>query len=139
MVVGEALQFLGVGVELAIEVLDAAPVAEAVLRVMIDEGMIEQLVHGFYAQVREDPLLGPVFGAHVKDWGTHLPKMVDFWSSALRKTARYRGTPIEAIQEFQVITNQFDAEFGRTAGAIVGKALWEGRFALEEALEHAGA
>jgi Carboxypeptidase regulatory-like domain len=28
-------------------------------------------------------------------------------------------TPIEAIQEFQVITNQFDAEFGRTTGAIV--------------------
>ena len=28
-------------------------------------------------------------------------------------------TPIEAIQEFQVITNQFDAEFGRTAGAVV--------------------
>jgi hypothetical protein len=28
-------------------------------------------------------------------------------------------TPIEAIQEFQVITNQFDAEFGRTSGAIV--------------------
>ena len=28
-------------------------------------------------------------------------------------------TPIEAIQEFQVITNQYDAEFGRTSGAIV--------------------
>ena len=28
-------------------------------------------------------------------------------------------TPIEAIQEFQVLTNQFDAEFGRTAGAVV--------------------
>jgi outer membrane receptor protein involved in Fe transport len=28
-------------------------------------------------------------------------------------------TPIEAIQEFQVITNQFDAEFGRTTGAVV--------------------
>src|SRR6476660_6673757 len=28
-------------------------------------------------------------------------------------------TPIEAIQEFQVITNQFDAEFGRTSGAII--------------------
>jgi hypothetical protein len=27
-------------------------------------------------------------------------------------------TPIEAIQEFQVITNQFDAEFGRTTGAV---------------------
>ena len=28
-------------------------------------------------------------------------------------------TPIEAIQEFQVITNQFDAEFGRTSGAVI--------------------
>ncbi len=28
-------------------------------------------------------------------------------------------TPIEAIQEFQVLTNQFDAEFGRTAGAVI--------------------
>ena len=28
-------------------------------------------------------------------------------------------TPIEAIQEFQVITDQYDAEFGRTSGAIV--------------------
>ena len=41
-------------------------------------------------------------------------------------------TPIEAIQEFQVITNQFDAEFGRTTGAIVnavtksGTNIWHG-------------
>src|SRR5580765_2059675 len=28
-------------------------------------------------------------------------------------------TPIEAVQEFQVLTNQFDAEFGRTAGAVI--------------------
>jgi hypothetical protein len=28
-------------------------------------------------------------------------------------------TPLEAIQEFQVLTNQFDAEFGRTTGAVV--------------------
>ena len=28
-------------------------------------------------------------------------------------------TPLEAIQEFQVITNQFDAEYGRTSGAVV--------------------
>ena len=27
-------------------------------------------------------------------------------------------TPIEAVQEFQVLTNQFDAEFGRTTGAV---------------------
>ena len=41
-------------------------------------------------------------------------------------------TPIEAIQEFQVITNQFDAEFGRTTGAVVnavtksGTNTWHG-------------
>jgi hypothetical protein len=28
-------------------------------------------------------------------------------------------TPLEAIAEFQVITNQYDAEFGRTTGAII--------------------
>ena len=28
-------------------------------------------------------------------------------------------TPLEAVAEFQVITNQYDAEFGRTTGAII--------------------
>ena len=28
-------------------------------------------------------------------------------------------TAIESVQEFQVITNQFDAQFGRTTGAII--------------------
>ena len=28
-------------------------------------------------------------------------------------------TPIEAVQEFKVLTNQFDAEFGRTNGACI--------------------
>ena len=60
------------------------------------EEEIRWLVTAFYTAVRADPLLGPVFAAHVKDWDSHLPKMVDFWSSALRKTARYRGTPMPA-------------------------------------------
>ena len=60
------------------------------------EEEINHLVHAFYTAVRGDALLGPVFAAHVKDWSHHLPKMVDFWSSALRRTARYRGTPMPA-------------------------------------------
>lgn len=58
------------------------------------EPEIAALVDAFYARVRADSELGPVFAAHVSDWTHHLPKMVDFWSSALRKTARYRGTPM---------------------------------------------
>ena len=58
------------------------------------EEEVHRLVHGFYAQVRQDPELGPVFDAHIQDWDPHLAKMVDFWSSALRGTARFRGTPM---------------------------------------------
>ncbi|MEX2663122.1 MAG: TonB-dependent receptor, partial [Vicinamibacterales bacterium] len=35
-------------------------------------------------------------------------------------------TPIESVQEFQVITNQFDAEFGRTTGAIINAVTKQG-------------
>lgn len=35
-------------------------------------------------------------------------------------------TAIESIQEFQVITNQFDAEFGRTVGAIINAVSKQG-------------
>lgn len=60
------------------------------------EEEITGLVHGFYAAVQADALLGPVFAEHVKDWDAHLAKLVDFWSSALRRTARYRGMPMHA-------------------------------------------
>ncbi|MEO6927563.1 MAG: group III truncated hemoglobin [Casimicrobiaceae bacterium] len=58
------------------------------------EDEIRALVHAFYAAVRDDETLGPVFAAHVRDWDVHLAKMVDFWSSVLLGTARYRGTPM---------------------------------------------
>jgi hemoglobin len=58
------------------------------------EDEIKRLVHDFYARVRDDAALGPIFDAHIRDWDAHLAKMVDFWSSALRGTARFRGTPM---------------------------------------------
>jgi truncated hemoglobin YjbI len=58
------------------------------------EAEVAQLVDSFYARVRDDALLGPVFERHVADWDRHLPKMIDFWSSALRGSGRYRGTPM---------------------------------------------
>jgi len=35
-------------------------------------------------------------------------------------------TPIEAVQEFQVLTGQYDAEYGRTTGAVVNAVIKSG-------------
>jgi hemoglobin len=56
---------------------------------------IENLVHAFYAKIRQDNLIGPVFNEHVDDWDEHLIRLVDFWSSILRGTGRFSGTPMQ--------------------------------------------
>ena len=58
------------------------------------EAEIATLVHTFYARVRRDEVLGPIFDAHVRDWDHHLPRMVDFWSAILRRTGRFSGAPM---------------------------------------------
>ena len=50
------------------------------------------LVHAFYADVRADPLLGPVFEAALHDrWEPHLARMVDFWSTVALGSKSFRG------------------------------------------------
>lgn len=58
------------------------------------EDEVSQLVHDFYARVRQDEVLGPVFNAHIHDWDRHLAHLVDFWSSMLRRTGRFSGAPM---------------------------------------------
>lgn len=58
------------------------------------EQEVSELVHAFYARVREDEVLGPVFDAHIGDWDAHLARLVDFWSSVLRRTGRFTGAPM---------------------------------------------
>lgn len=55
---------------------------------------IRVMVHAFYADVRCDEVLGPIFNEHVADWDEHLATLVDFWSSILRGTGRFSGTPM---------------------------------------------
>ena len=52
------------------------------------------MVHAFYDAVRRDEQLGPIFETYVGDWDEHLAKLTDFWSSILRGTRRFRGTPM---------------------------------------------
>ena len=61
----------------------------------ITEAMIHDLVHAFYAKVRADPVLGPIFNRAIgDDWDTHLAKLCDFWSSVMLMTGRFKGQPM---------------------------------------------
>jgi hemoglobin len=61
----------------------------------VTEPMIHGLVHAFYAKVRRDPELGPIFDAAIGDhWDEHLAKLCDFWSSVLLTSGRYKGAPM---------------------------------------------
>ncbi|MGO3744018.1 MAG: group III truncated hemoglobin, partial [Alcaligenes aquatilis] len=53
------------------------------------EADIRQLVTQFYAQVRQDVQLGPIFEHHVQDWDEHLDMLCDFWSAILLGTRRF--------------------------------------------------
>lgn len=63
----------------------------------IGEDMIRTLVHTFYARVRSDAEIGPIFKRVIgEDWDAHLAKMCDFWSSVMLMTGRYKGNPMIA-------------------------------------------
>jgi hemoglobin len=74
----------------------------------ITEAMIERLVHGFYAKVRTDALLAPVFEARIGDWEPHLAQMCAFWSSVALMSGRYHGTPMVKHLPLLVDAAHFD-------------------------------
>ena len=83
--------------------------------------MIERLVHAFYANVRTDELLGPIFEARVRDWEAHLQRMCAFWSSVALMTGRYHGTPMAKHLPLPVDAEHFDrwlALFEHTAREV---------------------
>lgn len=63
---------------------------------MITEASIALLVDIFYARVREDAVLGPVFDGAIHDWPGHLEKLKAFWSSVMLTSGRYKGSPVAA-------------------------------------------
>ena len=53
---------------------------------------IVQLVDTFYARVREDAVLGPVFEAKLAGhWHEHMPRMHAFWTKVLLDTGEFQG------------------------------------------------
>ena len=62
----------------------------------ITEESLTRVVEAFYARVREDPELGPVFNDAIEDWPGHLVTLQAFWSSVMLTSGRYKGRPLPA-------------------------------------------
>lgn len=57
------------------------------------------LVTTFYAKVRKNDLLGPVFNSVIQDWEKHFEHLTDFWQSNLFFEKTYKGNPMEKHAE----------------------------------------
>ena len=95
--------------------------AEIAARTGIDAAMIERLVRRFYAKVRTDAVLAPIFELRIQDWEPHLQRMCAFWSSVALMTGRYHGSPMTKHLPLPVDAEHFDrwlALFAQTAREV---------------------
>ena len=74
----------------------------------ITEEHIAALVDRFYARVRADDRLEPIFAAAIADWDEHLRIMRDFWSTALLRSGRYRGCMMSPHFGLSIAAADFD-------------------------------
>jgi hemoglobin len=78
----------------------------------INEDTIGTLVDAFYAKVRRDPTIGPVFNDAVRDWDEHLATLRAFWSSVMLTSGRYKGNPMAAHMQLPIEPAFFDRWLG---------------------------
>lgn len=89
-----------------------AVTADLMAQTGLDDAMLTELVHGFYAKVRADSVLGPIFAERIDDWEPHLERMVAFWSSVALMTGRYQGAPVPKHARLPVTWNHFERWLG---------------------------
>jgi len=82
-----------------------------------NEADIKRLVDAFYARVREDELLSPVFEEVAGiDWESHLPRMYAFWETILLNKAGYKGNPVLKHVNLAMKTPLSESHFTRWLG-----------------------
>lgn len=64
-----------------------------------DRTNVSLLVRTFYAKIREDAVLGPIFNTNITDWESHLELLTDFWETQLFLKRVYHGNPVTVHQE----------------------------------------
>jgi hemoglobin len=94
----------------------------------ISEDGIRRLVDEFYARVRADTELAPIFNRAIPgDWGLHLATMRDFWSSVMLTSGRYKGNPVAVHLHIEGMEpRMFDRSlelFSETCGELFDKSL----------------
>jgi hemoglobin len=90
------------------------PKAQTVRGDITSRDDIITLVDGFYARVREDDVLGPIFNDIARvDWAAHLPKMYDFWDSVLFGRTQFKGNPLAVHRGLAARAPMTDAAFRR--------------------------
>ncbi|ATY33291.1 group III truncated hemoglobin [Sphingomonas psychrotolerans] len=62
----------------------------------LTEDDLNRVVEAFYASVRTDEMLGPIFNGAIHDWPGHLATLQAFWSSVMLTSGRYKGQPMVA-------------------------------------------
>lgn len=88
----------------------------------ITESEISTLVDTFYAKVRLDPDIGPIFNTIISDWPHHLALLKDFWSTVLLTTGRYKGDPMMKHLQLSLDPQHFErwlALFSQTAHEVL--------------------
>jgi hemoglobin len=60
----------------------------------VDHDYIDHFVETFYAKVREDDLIGPIFDERIASWPPHLARMKAFWRSVLHNSGEFSGNPM---------------------------------------------
>lgn len=70
---------------------------------------VQLLVDQFYAKIRADNLLGPIFNARLEGrWSQHLQKMYNFWQTILLPEHTYNGYPFRPHANLRVGMQHFD-------------------------------
>ena len=88
----------------------------------LTESSIGELVDRFYARVREDDQIGPIFNNVVESWDAHLSLLKDFWCTVLFAQRRYKGNPLLAHIHLPIEDRFFDrwlGLFSEAAGEIL--------------------
>lgn len=97
---------------------------------------VKLLVDEFYAEIRRDTLLAPIFNGVIGDrWSAHLAKMYTFWQTVLLGERTYSGSPFVPHASLPVDSFHFERWVGifnivvdrNFKGALADEAKWRAR------------